>query len=367
MVSFKLSIVIPTWNRLPFLKKNISQIITEIKKQGDHTQIEIYISDNHSNDGTQDFLKKLMNQYKFINVNFYDQNVGANHNFYTVMKGASGDYIWLLGDDDMIVEDAIQKIIKDIDLYQPGVILGGAIDDKDLKRIYLKNIMHHEFVGEEIFQKFNAIELAGKMSVLIFSRIALMKVLNEGMMQINMLKTPWPHLIWFLKLIAQGYKVLILPYPTNYIIKSNRFNNLQDGKERLALLFVDYSKLLMALLPEFSKKAQKNLVRNLTHGRDAELVKNVAYSSFMNGYKETLVDAVFNIKYFSTFKNKVRYLVFYLFPILLPIKFRRWCFKLPIYLKLNFPNYIDFINYLEKAKENIKIKDSRSIFNRVNL
>ncbi len=365
-MSFKLSIVIPTWNRLVFLKKNISRIIQEIETLEDK-EIEIFISDNNSSDGTKEYLKKLINQYEFINVNFFNENMGANHNFYAVIKGASGDYVWLLGDDDMIVEGAINKIIQDINLYQSSVMLGGTIDDIQLKRIYLDNIVKHELVGEEVLKKFNAIELAGKMSVLIFSRTDLLQVLNEGMLQINMLKSPWPHLIWFLKLIAQGKKVLILPYPTNYIIKNNRFNNLQDGKERLALLFVDYAKLIMVLLPEFGKKAQKNLVRNLTRGRYEELVKNIAYSSFMNEYKATIVDAVNNTKYFLTFENKIMYFVFYLLPILLPVKFRLWCFKLPIYLKLNVPNYIDFIHYLEQARKEIKMKNSRAIFNRANL
>ncbi|NDH08160.1 MAG: glycosyltransferase, partial [Gammaproteobacteria bacterium] len=334
---------------MPFLKKNVSQIIKEVQIQND-TQIEIYISDNFSNDGTQTYLKELVAQHDYINVHLHGKNMGANHNFYTVLKGASGDYIWLLGDDDMIVEGAIINIIQDINRYQPGVLLGGTVDDKQLQRVYLKNIVKHKFVGEEILQKFNAIELAGKMSVLIFSRAALMKVLNEGLLQINKLRSPWPHLIWFLQVIAQGHKILILPYPTNYIIRKNRYNNLQDGKERLSLLFVDYYHLSKAVLPHFSKNTQKNLIRNLTKGRVAELVKNVAYSTFMNAYKETLIDALYNIKYFPTFKNKMRYVGFYFLPILLPLRFRIWCFKLPIYLKLNLGNYIDFINYLEKAK-----------------
>ena len=363
---FKLSIVIPTWNRLSFLKKNTSQIIKEIETQDD-AQIEIYISDNDSSDGTQAYLKELIAQYDYINIHLHEKNMGANYNFYTVLKQSAGDYIWLLGDDDMIVEGAIKNIIQDMNCYRPSVMLGGTIDDQYLQRVYLKKIRHHQFVGEEIFQTFNAIELAGKMSVLIFSRAALMTVLHEGMLEINKLRTPWPHLVWFLKIIAQGDQILILPYPTNYIIKKNRYNNLQDGIERLSLLFVDYCQLSMAMLSHFSKNTQKKIIRNLTKGREAELVKNVAYSTFMNGYKETLIDAVYNMKYFPSISNKLRYVGFYLLPILLPLRFRLWCFKLPIYLKLNLTQYIDFINYLEKAKNNMKIKNSRAIFNRENL
>ena len=365
-MGYKLSIAIPTWNRLSCLKENIGVIIKQVESFPDGV-IELVISDNASDDGTTKYLRELQTLYSFIHVHFCSKNFGANTNFYNVLKNSKGDYIWLLGDDDMIVEGAISKILTDLNKYLPDVIVGGASNDKTLQRVYLKDVIDYQLTNKAIFNKYNPIELVGKMSVLIFSRVRLFEVLDDGMKLINELVSPWPHLIWFLKIMAKGHILLILPYSTNYIVEKHRFNNLQDAKERLALLFVDYSNVLKLLSTEFDDSTLNALKNRIVKGRIAELIKNIAYASFLNGYYETLFDSFKHFGAFFTLKNKFKYFLFYVLPLFLPVSFRLWLFKLPLKLKLNIPFYRDFINNLEEVKKLIKICDDRSIFNRSNL
>src|SRR3990167_10199807 len=104
MSNYILTIGIPTWNRFPYLKENLEAIFREVVKLPD-IRIEILISDNASTDETQTYCESLAKQYSFVTYLRNKENLGANKNFQQVMQNAQGDYIWLMGDDDQIVEN----------------------------------------------------------------------------------------------------------------------------------------------------------------------------------------------------------------------------------------------------------------------
>ena len=159
--------------------------------------------------------------------------MGANANFYTVLKEAKGEYVWLMGDDDHINPSSLSQILADIEKYQPGVMIGGTERDTQGKRVYLPKINEHLLSDQRILMDYDGFVLAGKMSVLIFSKEALESVLESGWKTIQSINTPWPHLIWLFKLLAKKYTILVLPYTTNYIVEKNRYNLLQCGVVRI--------------------------------------------------------------------------------------------------------------------------------------
>ena len=108
----KLSICIPTYNR----STQLNRLLTELF-QFDMLKLsnswEICISDNDSSDDTERVVKKWQNIFT-INV-YYKKNsinLGAERNFKEVISMASGEYINLLGSDDILPVDTISKIIK---------------------------------------------------------------------------------------------------------------------------------------------------------------------------------------------------------------------------------------------------------------
>lgn len=111
-MSYKLSICIPTYNRMNYLKKALDSIIMQL---GENNDVEIVISDNASTDQTEElvnFYKKRIN-----NINYYRQskNIGADLNFLKVVELARGEYCWFLGSDDKLVDGALDLVLKEID------------------------------------------------------------------------------------------------------------------------------------------------------------------------------------------------------------------------------------------------------------
>lgn len=379
---------------MSFLQKNVLSIVNSLKTLPCGL-VELFVSDNASDDGTDVFMSQLERQYDFIRYHRHSENQGANANFYTALKMAHGEYAWLLGDDDQIVEESVTQVLADLDRYKPSVVIGGTVHDVTGRRVYLPKIKTHVLTNRTILSEYDAIQLAGKMSVLIFSTEALSRVLEPGWALIQKTKTPWPHLVWFLKLLGSDdhscldtrrpaarprdpeisrnapengnlidpigsreqvagrrnlnyqQNLLILPYATNYIIEKNRYNTLQHGVLRLDLCFTDYAHLVKSLLDEFDQGTQYELIRHITAGRIGELAKILAYSTYLNRYTETLSGAKTTFKALPSVRNKVTFGLSYALPALLPIPFRQWLFHLPRIIRPSWEGYHDFIRYLE--------------------
>lgn len=106
-----LSILIPTFNRSETLKKNLLFIKRCITDSEYSNEIELLISENHSEDDTSEMLRK----FDFGNIQnrvFYmQQNIGALANSLLVLKEAKGKYFMYLGDDDYIDANYLNKTI----------------------------------------------------------------------------------------------------------------------------------------------------------------------------------------------------------------------------------------------------------------
>lgn len=101
-----LTVAIPTYNRVKFLGRAMDSVLSQMTDE-----IELLISDNASQDGTEALVEKKMREYPSIRYLRNPENIGPDANFLQCMKEAKGEYILLLGDDDLIVENAVEKMI----------------------------------------------------------------------------------------------------------------------------------------------------------------------------------------------------------------------------------------------------------------
>ena len=101
----KLSICIPTYNRLNYIKLCLESIFDA--RKGYEDEVEIIVSNNASTDSTDDYLKSI----KEKNFRYYrnEENLGFNRNlFLLVDQYAVGEYVWTIGDDDYVSIDSIK-------------------------------------------------------------------------------------------------------------------------------------------------------------------------------------------------------------------------------------------------------------------
>lgn len=115
-----LSICIPTFNRLPYLKQIIGELLPQIKTVCDG-RVELLVSDNCSTDGTSEYLAGL--HVSVLRFWTNDVNIGGDRNFLRCIREARGEYVWLMGDDDLISADGVAHVISSLQEKSPDLLI----------------------------------------------------------------------------------------------------------------------------------------------------------------------------------------------------------------------------------------------------
>lgn len=155
-----LSICIPTWNRSKFLNESLKRLSVQISEI-DAADVEIFISDNASTDSTQQIVEKYINDGVPISYQKNAENVGAARNFIQCILWSKGQYIWLLGDDDFLKDNALKIIINILKNQNYGLLHLYSFGNKDRspvviedKKDFIRSVSYYiTFMSGNIFNR----------------------------------------------------------------------------------------------------------------------------------------------------------------------------------------------------------------------
>ena len=122
-----LSICVPTFNRLSYLAECLTSI--EIATKKITVPIEVFVSNNNSEDGT----KELLANWRFSNpqVSFSIRNqltnVGPLQNIYQIIDSAQGEYLLWCSDDDQLTSEIVTKSVEYANVGKFGFIKFGLV------------------------------------------------------------------------------------------------------------------------------------------------------------------------------------------------------------------------------------------------
>ena len=115
-----LTIGIPTYNRLKYLKKSLSAVLEAV---GNNPDVEILVSDNDSTDKTAEFVSGLQRRYSNLIYHKNHENIGGNLNFLKIYGLAHGKFVLAVGDDDNLQADAVKKLLEIIETDEKSSII----------------------------------------------------------------------------------------------------------------------------------------------------------------------------------------------------------------------------------------------------
>lgn len=118
----KLSICIPTYNRVNLLEAAILRLIDQVTSLGCDGVVEILIGDNASTDSTEIVVRRLISSYPYISYIKNKINIGCERNWLNLSKLVKGDFFLVLADDDYIQQGALQKIIENLDKHEISLV-----------------------------------------------------------------------------------------------------------------------------------------------------------------------------------------------------------------------------------------------------
>ena len=109
----KISVSLLVFNEKHNLEKTISKAYEELEKTS--LEFELWIVDNHSDDGTDVLLNSLLKKYK--NLRYYQQkkNFGYSVNFQTALKLSISDYKFVIDGDGQYDLEDVKKCIEILD------------------------------------------------------------------------------------------------------------------------------------------------------------------------------------------------------------------------------------------------------------
>ncbi|OGV76376.1 MAG: hypothetical protein A3I83_05555 [Methylotenera sp. RIFCSPLOWO2_02_FULL_45_14] len=124
MNNIMLSIAIPTFNRAEWLRLCLSRLVPQL--EGLNEQVEVKIYDNASPDNTGEVAKSFLIENLPLTYIRNSENIGSDRNIAQCFNLAKGRYVLILGDDDVLLDGALQKIMSLLSSGEYGAVFVSA-------------------------------------------------------------------------------------------------------------------------------------------------------------------------------------------------------------------------------------------------
>lgn len=281
-----LSILIPTYNRDTYLKKLLEEIFTQILNEKMEKKIEIMVSDNCSTDET----KKVMEKFKFLNINYKywtnDKNLGADGNFLKLIKEGNGIFCWILGDDEILKKNSLKKIVNILEINKDIGHLFISNEEKENLEIKFKNYQKFlkkinykiSFISANIFNK-NYIDLKIDYEKFIGSHLIQEYFYLQAIMKKN------KNIFFRAHIFDIGHAENVGGYKFFKVFGKNQneiFNFFQvQGLSQKSINYIN-QKLLREFFPFYILQYRKNIMKNKWETEDIRKELEEIFSTKIN-------------------------------------------------------------------------------------
>lgn len=117
----KLTIAIPTFNRAGYLRMNLQRLLEELRTLPPG-KIEVIVSDNHSVDETPEVVAQMVNAGLPIRYIRNERDLGSDANIAQCFNEARGDYVQIMGDDDLYIRGTLAEVVSALEPNEYGVL-----------------------------------------------------------------------------------------------------------------------------------------------------------------------------------------------------------------------------------------------------
>lgn len=121
--SFALAVAVPTFNRSSQLAHLLEQLAVETA--GLSGGVLVLVSDNQSTDNTTAVLRAYAINHPHVAFEAYVQpiNIGPIPNIHFLVRTARAEWLWCLGDDDLLRTGALRRVLQALETNNTDVLL----------------------------------------------------------------------------------------------------------------------------------------------------------------------------------------------------------------------------------------------------
>jgi glycosyltransferase involved in cell wall biosynthesis len=130
MSTIKLSICIATFNRAMYIDETLESLLGQLT-----SEVELVIVDGASSDNTKEVIAKIILRFPQIRYIREAINSGIDADYDKAVGYATGEYCWLMTDDDLLKPDAIKRVLTELDGHRDLVIVNAETRSSDLTHL----------------------------------------------------------------------------------------------------------------------------------------------------------------------------------------------------------------------------------------
>ena len=115
-----LTIAIPTLNGESFLRDTVEAILHGLNFGRD---VEVLLMENGSTDNTAGICKEFADNNPNVVIRSNSETVSFDDNVAGALEASTGEYVWIMADDDVITPGAIERVYAALEANVPSVLL----------------------------------------------------------------------------------------------------------------------------------------------------------------------------------------------------------------------------------------------------
>lgn len=158
-----LSICIPTYNRLRYLRELLGCLLPQLDDLPVGT-VSLFVRSNSSTDGTNEYCRAINRSYFAFDVN--ERNIGGDRNIFTCCREADGEWVWLLGDDELLEPNGVRRTLDILASLNPTLLI--FTEEKELRSSCYQDyrtavasermkpadfVLHNTLISRNVFKK----------------------------------------------------------------------------------------------------------------------------------------------------------------------------------------------------------------------
>jgi abequosyltransferase len=132
----KLSICLATYNRGRFIGETLDSILAQLSPG-----VELLVVDGASPDNTEEVMLQYLARYPAIRYFREVENSGIDRDYDKAVGYASGEYCWLMTDDDLLNEGAVSSVIRALADAPDLVVVNSELKTVDMSTVLSDGIM----------------------------------------------------------------------------------------------------------------------------------------------------------------------------------------------------------------------------------
>lgn len=144
-----LTIAIPTYQRPEFLAKALRGIGRQIEGRDD---VAVHVYDDSDGAVNAGYIDTVRREFPRANIGYSlnAKNLGIDENIKQCLISTDSDYIWLLGEDDLLTEGAVARVLEAIQRFRPVFVFANYIYADDQHHKFARSAVLPEQLGQRL-------------------------------------------------------------------------------------------------------------------------------------------------------------------------------------------------------------------------